>query len=59
MKFMTWKKVKIGTEKLFTILYFEYEGSIGKSGYGMISEYSPSTGNFVHRDMWTDDVHPA
>jgi len=50
-----WKKAKIGTEKLFTILYFEYEGSVGKSGYGMISEYNPSTGNFVHRDMWIDD----
>jgi len=50
-----WKKATEGTEKLFTILYFEYEGSVGKSGYGTISEYSPSAGNFVHRDMWTDD----
>ncbi len=54
-----WEKAKIGTEKLFTILYFEYEGSVGKSGYGMISEYNPSTENFVHRDMWTDDARPA
>ncbi len=54
-----WEKAKTGTEKLFTILYFEYEGSVGKSGYGMISEYNPSAGNFVHRDMWTDDVRPA
>ena len=54
-----WEKAKIGTEKLFTILYFEYEGSVGKSGYGMISEYTSSTGNFTHRDMWTDDVRSA
>lgn len=46
-----WKKTTEGTEKLFTILYFEYKSSVGKSGYGMISEYNPSTGNFVHRDM--------
>jgi len=26
-----------------------------KSGYGMLSEYSPSAKNFVHRDMWIDD----
>ena len=51
----TWKKVKIGTEKLFTILYFEYSHAGKKSGYGMISEYNSSTGNFVHRDMWIDD----
>ena len=51
----TWKKVKIGTEKLFTILYFEYSHAGKKSGYGMISEYNSSTGNFVHRDMWIND----
>ncbi len=51
----TWKKAKIGTEKLFTILYFEYSHAGKKSGYGMISEYNHSTENFVHRDMWIDD----
>ena len=50
-----WKKAQEGKEKVFTILYFEYEGVNKKSGYGMISEYMPSSKNFVHRDMWIDD----
>lgn len=50
-----WKKAQGGQEKLFTILYFEYEGSTGTSGYGMISEYNPETKNFIHRDMWIDN----
>ena len=50
-----WKKALEGQEKLFTILYFEYNTGSAKSGYGMISEYVPSSQNFVHRDMWIDD----
>ncbi len=50
-----WKKALEGQEKLFTILYFEYKTGSAKSGYGMISEYVPSSQNFVHRDMWIDD----
>lgn len=42
-------------EKLYTALYFEYTSSFGKSGYGMISEYNPQSGIFVHHDMWVDD----
>ncbi|MCH6571114.1 MAG: hypothetical protein IH780_00880 [Thaumarchaeota archaeon] len=51
-----WKKALEGKEKLFTILYFEYKTGAAKSGYGMISEYVPSSQNFVHRDMWIDDA---
>ena len=50
-----WKKALEGQEKLFTILYFEYKTGAGKSGYGMISEYVPSSQTFIHRDMWIDD----
>jgi len=25
-----------------------------KSGYGMLSEYSSTTKNFVHKEMWID-----
>jgi len=50
-----WKKALEEQEKLFTIIYFEYNTGAAKSGYGMISEYVPSSQNFVHRDMWIDD----
>jgi len=50
-----WKKAQEGQEKVFTILYFEYEGPTGKSGYGMISEYNATSKNFIHRDMWIDN----
>lgn len=53
-----WKKAEEGNEKLFTILYFEYHGTTGKSGYGMISEYSPASKNFVHKEMWIADEKP-
>jgi len=52
----TWKKADSGLTPLYTALYFEYIHGGKKSGYGMISEYSSSTGNFVHRDMWIDDA---
>jgi len=51
-----WKKALEGQEKIFTILYFEYKTGAAKSGYGMISEYVPTSQNFVHRDMWIDDA---
>ncbi len=50
-----WKKAQEGQEKLYTLLYFEYKSGSSKSGYGMISEYVPSSQNFVHRDMWIGD----
>ena len=49
-----WKKADAGEEKLFTILYFEYDAASRKSGYGMISEYNSASKNFIHRDMWID-----
>jgi len=52
----TWKKADSGTEPLHTALYFEYTHGEKKSGYGMLSEYDPSTTNFIHRDMWLDDT---
>jgi len=49
-----WKKADDGSESLYTGLYFEYEHSGKKSGYGMLSEYSSSAKNFIHKDMWID-----
>lgn len=50
-----WEKIETGTQKLFTALYFEYQGSNGISGYGMVSEYNPISKNFVHKEMWIDE----
>lgn len=50
-----WENAIYGKEKVFTILYFEYNVSGTKSGYGMISEYNPEAKCFVHDDMWIDD----
>ena len=50
----TWQKADSGSEPLYTALYFEYTHAGKKSGYGMLSEYSSSTKNFVHKDMWID-----
>ena len=50
----TWKKADSGLEPLYTGLYFEYTHAEKKSGYGMLSEYSSATKNFVHKDMWID-----
>jgi len=52
----TWKKADSGEQPLYTGLYFEYTHAGKKSGYGMLSEYNPSAGTFIHRDMWIDDV---
>ena len=51
-----WKKVLDGTESLFTGVYFEYKANFQPNGYGIISEYIPTSKNFVHSDMWID--HP-
>ncbi len=51
----TWKKADSGVESLYTGLYFEYTHAGKKSGYGMLSEYSSTAKNFVHKDMWIDD----
>ena len=48
------QKGKSGTSQLYTFVYFSYEFEGGKSSYGMISEYNPRTGIFVHKDMWVD-----
>ncbi len=50
----TWKKADSGSEPLYTGLYFEYAHSGKTSGYGMLSEYSSTAKNFVHKDMWID-----
>jgi len=52
----TWKKADSGLTPLYTAMYFEYSHAGKKSGYGMLSEYSPSAKNFVHRDMWIDEA---
>jgi len=50
----TWKKADSGSIPLYTGLYFEYSHAEKKSGYGMLSEYSSTTKNFVHKEMWID-----
>jgi len=49
-----WKKADSGEEPLFTGLYFEYDVSGKKSGYGMLSEYNSTSKNFAHKEMWID-----
>ncbi len=51
----TWKKADSGSEPLYTGLYFEYNHTGKKSGYGMLSEYNSTTKNFIHKDMWIED----
>jgi hypothetical protein len=48
------QKVREGNGQLFTTVYFSYEFSGGKAGYGMISQFDTKTGAFVHKDMWVD-----
>jgi len=48
------QKAKSGDLQLYTFVYFAYEYEGGKSSYGMISEYNPKTGVFVHKDMWVE-----
>jgi len=49
-----WKKADSGSIPLYTGLYFEYGHAEKKSGYGMLSEYSSATKNFIHKEMWID-----
>ncbi|HJJ23104.1 MAG TPA: hypothetical protein OQH54_05245 [Nitrosopumilus sp.] len=49
-----WKKADSGSEPLYTAIYFEYSNSGKKCGYGMLSEYSSTAKNFIHKDMWID-----
>lgn len=48
------QKVKEGRGQLFTTVYFSYEFSGGKAGYGMTSQFDTKTGTFIHEDMWVD-----
>ena len=48
------QKVKDDNSQLFTMVYFSYEFSGGKAGYGMISQFDAKTGTFLHKDMWVD-----
>lgn len=50
-----WEKADSGSEPLHTGLYFEYNTADKKSGYGMLSEYSSTAKNFIHKDMWIDN----
>ena len=51
-----WKKILDGQESLFTGIYFEYQANSQSNGYGIISEYVPASKNFVHNDMWIDNL---
>lgn len=48
------QKAKDANAQIFISLYFSYEHSGGKSGYGMISYFDTKINGFVHRDMWVD-----
>jgi hypothetical protein len=48
------QKVREGNSHLFTTVYFSYEFSGGRAGYGMISQFDTKTGTFIHKDMWVD-----
>jgi hypothetical protein len=48
------QRVKDDNSQLFTMMYFSYEFSGGKAGYGMISQFDAKTGTFLHKDMWVD-----
>jgi hypothetical protein len=48
------EKVRDGNSQLFTTVYFSYEFSGGKAGYGMISQFDTKSGTFLHKDMWVD-----
>jgi hypothetical protein len=48
------QEVREGNGQLFTTVYFSYEFSGGKAGYGMTSQFDIRTGTFIHKDMWID-----
>lgn len=46
------QKAKESNQKISTGILFEYPLSFGKSEYGLISEVSTDSFNFVHTEMW-------
>ena len=48
------QQAKEGKSKIYIMLYFEYDFSSGKSGYGMISKFDEKNEIFIHTDMWVD-----
>jgi hypothetical protein len=50
-----WADVESGKASLFTGIYFNYQVNSRQNGYGIISEYSSSSKNFIHKDMWIDN----
>jgi hypothetical protein len=48
------QKVRVDNSQFFTMVYFSYEFSGGKAGYGMISQFDAKTATFLHKDMWVD-----
>jgi hypothetical protein len=45
------QKGRKGNGQLFTTIYFAYEFSGRKTGYGMTSQFDIRTDTFVHKDM--------
>ena len=50
-------KAKNDNVPIYISLRFEYEAVGKKSGYGMISQYEPSTNSFIHKDMWVGSLN--
>jgi hypothetical protein len=48
------QKSKEDKRQIFTALYFAYEYSKERSGYGMLSYLDTKTDVFVHKEMWID-----
>lgn len=48
------RKAKENQVAIYIILYFEYDVTGKKNGYGMISKYDPNMNGFVYKDMWVD-----
>jgi len=48
------QNTKEGAPNLYVFVHFTYEYHGGKSGYGMISQFDPKSGLFIHKDMWVD-----
>jgi hypothetical protein len=47
-------KQKKKKKKMLTGLFSSYPVSGKESSYRIINEYTPSSHNFVHKDMWID-----
>ena len=48
------QNAKEAAPNLYVFVHFTYEYHGGKSGYGMISQFDPKSGLFIHKDMWVD-----